>query len=205
MTKLHIVGWKQCPYHQRAIKYANNNIKNILQIDQRTYNTRDEYREWLLKSDDHKSIIRKLKDDSIAAKHVTSPFVFLTNEDYSLTFVGGATELMKYDFSTVTSKGKMAFHQRLRDVPEDETNYKHQDFGLFQIIKMGIYNITNYFRMQTRFKEINDGRERNNESVFVGAKAPNLPLLSLDGKIEKNILDFASQDKYLVLNFGSCS
>ena len=75
MTKLHIVGWKQCPYHQRAIKYANNNIKNIVQIDQRTYNTRDEYREWLLKSDDHKSIIRKLKDDSIAAKHVTSPFV----------------------------------------------------------------------------------------------------------------------------------
>ena len=205
MTKLHIVGWKQCPYHQRAIKYANNNIKNILQIDQRTYNTRDEYREWLVKSDDHKSIIRKLKGDSIAAKHVTSPFVFLTNEDYSLTFVGGATELMKYDFSTVTSKGKMAFQQRLRDVPEDETNYKHQDFGLFQIIKMGIYNMTNYFRMQTRFKEINDGRERSNESVFVGAKAPNLPLLSLDGKIEKNILDFASQDRYLVLNFGSCS
>ena len=78
MTKLHIVGWKQCPYHQRAIKYANNNIKNILQIDQRTYNTRDEYREWLLKSDDHKSIIRKLKGDSIAAKHVTSPFVFVS-------------------------------------------------------------------------------------------------------------------------------
>ena len=75
----------------------------------------------------------------------------------------------------------------------DETKMKREDY------EDSIYSIQ-YVKQSFHSRYLDIYKE-----AFVGSKAPNAKLLSLDGFSEKFLLDFQSKGRPLVLNFGSCT
>jgi hypothetical protein len=99
---LSIAGFASCPSHQDALGVARRlqAAGLIANLEDRTFATRDEYREWLFSAEGRASF----EHDQVAQQHATCPFVWASDGDRARTFVGGcdatmelASELTKAD------------------------------------------------------------------------------------------------------------
>jgi hypothetical protein len=81
-VNLSVAGFENCSFHQRALAAAKamHQAGLIASLDDRTFTTRDEYRQWLFSKDGRASF------GEAAAKHSSSPFVW---SSAPITFVGG--------------------------------------------------------------------------------------------------------------------
>jgi hypothetical protein len=82
---LSVAGFASCPFHKRAVEAAKKLETSglVASLDDRTFASRDEYREWLFSSAGSSSF-----SEPAAQRHTSSPFVWM-NESDDRTFVGG--------------------------------------------------------------------------------------------------------------------
>jgi FKBP-type peptidyl-prolyl cis-trans isomerase 2 len=89
-VELAVAGFQTCPYHQRALEAAKGMVAQgiITKLDDRTFATRDQYREWLFSEGQP-----LFADDEAVQKHISSPFVWSSSEGL-LRFVGGCDDVL---------------------------------------------------------------------------------------------------------------
>ena len=110
----------------------------------------------------------------------------------ALVFLWLPTEVIKLLLSKFVWSVKKDYNEDF-DYVMDDTALNKEDY------EESIYSL-GYLKQCFRSRYLDISKE-----AHLGHKAPNPKVLSLDGKIQKSLLDFQKHGRPLVLSFGSCT
>jgi len=106
LQTLHIAGWNTCSFYKKASQVLTSIailFPSRVKVVDHCFNSRNEYREWLIDGTDGKDAFRKCIPDARAAKHTSSPFVWKASDvaipptTSSVTgFIGGHDDTMSW-------------------------------------------------------------------------------------------------------------
>ena len=97
MTAISVAGFATCPFHQRALKAAQQLVDagKYSAVDDLTCETRDEYQQWLASD-------KPNFEDGRAETHTSSPFVFAGD-----TFIGGCDDTLALLAAAQSARGRL--------------------------------------------------------------------------------------------------
>lgn len=119
-------------------------------------------------------------------------FLVVSKRFLALIFVWIPSELTKLFLSKFVPSVRKEYNEDFNIIMYD-TALQPKDY------ENSIYSL-GYLRQCFRSRYLDIYKE-----AFLGSKAPNPRVLSLDGVRETSLLAFQKQDRPLVLNFGSCT